>query len=242
MNKKRYLVILIFIITSCGIKKKVSNNFPLYLKNSKEFIEKVNSKSDYPDWLSLKGKVSFSENEKKLQFNTSIHHKKDSIIWISVTAVLGIEIIRAQLTPDSIYLINRINKTYLTQPISQIKKNIRLEFDFYDIQDIITYNLKVQDDKYKIKTDDMYFCLENNNYSYLISNQFLIKKAKIIDGNNIIEFVFDEFKTEDNFPRHIALKIKSKKTFDLSIDYSKVTFNKPKSIKFQIPDSYESIR
>lgn len=242
MNKSIYLFILLGIITSCSIKKRVSNNLPLDLKTPKDFIEKINSKRDYPDWLSLKGKISFSENEKKLQFNTSIHHKKDSIIWISVTAALGIEIIRAQLTPDSIYLINRTNKTYLSQSISQIKKHITSDFNFYDIQDIITYNLKVQDDKYKIKIDDIYFSLENNNYSYLISNQFLIKQAKIIDGNNTIEFVFEKFKTEDNFPRYIALKIKSKKKFDLSIDYSKVIFNKPKKIKFQIPENYESIR
>ena len=254
MNKQLYLVVLIFIISACGVKKRIPKTNSLNLKNTKEVIEKVNSKRVYPDWLSLKGKVSFLEKDQRLSFSINIEHKKDSIIWASISAALGIEIIRLQLTPDSIYLINRTNRTYLIQPTSSIRENIISDFNFYDVQNIISYNLKIKKDtynqanplldnydSYNIKNNKLNFFLENNNYSYLISNEFLIKQIKMSLGENTIEVIFDNFKKEDNYPRNMVLKIKSKKTVDLLVAYSKVTFNKPKKIKFQIPESYESI-
>jgi len=241
MNKQLYLVVLIFIISSCGIKKRIPKTNSLSLKTTKEVIEKVNSKGVYPDWLSLKGKVRFLENDQQFNLKTNIYCKKDSIIWISITGALGIEIIRAQLTIDSIYLINRINKTCLAQSISKTNAIINSGLDFYDVQDVITYNLKIKNDSYKIKTDNLNFYLENNQYSYLISNQFLIKKIKIINRDCTTEIMFDNFKTEDNFPTQIDLKIKSKRNFDLTVNYSKIAYNQPKRIKFQIPEGYEKI-
>ena len=241
MNKQLYLVVSIFIISSCGIKKRIPKTNSLSLKTTKEVIEKVNSKGVYPDWLSLKGKVRFLENDQQFNLKTNIYCKKDSIIWISITGALGIEIIRAQLTIDSIYLINRINKTCLAQSISKTNAIINSGLDFYDVQDVITYNLKIKNDSYKIKTDNLNFYLENNQYSYLISNQFLIKKIKIINRDCTTEIMFDNFKTEDNFPTQIDLKIKSKRNFDLTVNYSKIAYNQPKRIKFQIPEGYEKI-
>tara|TARA_B100000214_G_scaffold310378_1_gene242170 strand:- start:511 stop:1239 length:729 start_codon:yes stop_codon:yes gene_type:complete len=241
MNKQLYLVVLIFIIASCGVKERITNNLPLSSKSTKDVIYQVNSKENHTDWLSLRGKVRFSEKDQQFNLKTNIYCKKDSIIWISITGALGIEIIRAQLTTDSIYLINRINKTYLTQSISKTNAIINSGLDFYDVHDVVTYNLKIKDNSYKIKTDDLNFYLENNQYSYLISNQFLIKKIKIINKEGTAEIIFDNFKVEDNFPTQVDLKIKSKRNFDLTVNYSKIAYNKPKIIKFQIPEGYEKI-
>ena len=64
----------------------------------------------------------------------NIKNRKDSIIWLSASGPFGIEIIRAQLTPDSIYFVNRINKTYLIKPASHVKGFIKSELSFYDLQ------------------------------------------------------------------------------------------------------------
>lgn len=46
--------------------------------------------------------------------------KKDKEIWISVTAVLGLEIGRAVITPDSLKVMNRLESSYLKKPFSYI--------------------------------------------------------------------------------------------------------------------------
>jgi hypothetical protein len=49
---------------------------------------------------------------KKESVNATLRMYKDSVIWISVTGVFGIEGLRAYITKDSVRLINKLDKTY----------------------------------------------------------------------------------------------------------------------------------
>ena len=54
-------------------------------------------------------------NEKAIPLNANIRMQKDSVIWISATALLGIEAVRLLITPDSFKMINRlISEEYFT--------------------------------------------------------------------------------------------------------------------------------
>ena len=45
-------------------------------------------------------------------FSANIRIKKDSAIWVSISPALGIEVMRAVLTKDSVKFVDRINKRY----------------------------------------------------------------------------------------------------------------------------------
>ena len=62
---------------------------------------------------SLKGKINVVKEKQDITLSVKIKHRKDSVIWLSISAPFGIEIIRAQVTPDSIYFVNRTQKTIL---------------------------------------------------------------------------------------------------------------------------------
>ncbi|RYG21494.1 MAG: DUF4292 domain-containing protein, partial [Chitinophagaceae bacterium] len=49
-----------------------------------------------------------------------IRIEKDKKIWVSVTAIAGIEVARAVITPDSLLLRDNLNKTYARKPFSYI--------------------------------------------------------------------------------------------------------------------------
>ena len=63
--------------------------------------------------------------------------KKDSIIWISLKYPLGLEILRVMLTPDSVYLMNRLEKTYFVRPFTHIKESIKADINFFQLQEIL---------------------------------------------------------------------------------------------------------
>lgn len=77
---------------------------------------------EFPEWdvASLQGKLKM----KGLPLSPSlkIFMKKDSLISASLRAPLLGEAGRLEITPDSILAINKINKTYLCESISQISK------------------------------------------------------------------------------------------------------------------------
>ena len=120
MNKiVSYLLILLFA-SSCATKKVAELDFSVPPKNSKEVISRVNSKNNTPEWLFLKGKINIKKGGQNISLGISIKHRKDSLIWASVSAPFGIELLRTVLTKDSVFYVNRTNKTYFKKPISHI--------------------------------------------------------------------------------------------------------------------------
>ena len=53
------------------------------------------------------------------------------------------EINRIMITPDSLYVINRTNSTWSTQPIGQLKKEIGASLSYYDIQNFLSNTVKI---------------------------------------------------------------------------------------------------
>ena len=54
---------------------------------------------------------------------------KDSIIWISVTAIFATEGIRAYITKDSVKLLNKQDKIYTARSVSYLQEITALPLD-----------------------------------------------------------------------------------------------------------------
>jgi hypothetical protein len=227
--------------SSCRIKKTTTIDFSVLPKNTTELITRVNFKNNYPEWLSIKGKAHIVKKDQDVTLNINIKNRKDSILWISAIGPFGIEIIRAQLTPDSIYFVNRINKTYLIKSSSHVRDFIKSDLSFYDFQDIITANPKILKKNYKLEVDEAGFHLVADNVSYSVTNNYRIYNAKLIENNNSLEFALDDHQDRDDFPRKLTLKAETEEAFKATINYSKVEFNKPQKILFEIPSTYDKI-
>ena len=76
------------------------------------------------------------KQEREVSLNINIKCRKDSIIWASISAPLGIELFRIQISKDSIYFINRSNKTYFLKPISHIRDYLKTEISFSEINEM----------------------------------------------------------------------------------------------------------
>lgn len=243
MNKSFGLFFLVAFLSSCGIKKTVTSTSPsVLLKTTSEIISEVNSNRHYPIWLSLYGKATITQNDKNITATIRIKNRKDSVIWISAIGPFGIEIIRAQLTPDSIYFANRINKTYWKKPTSKLRDFVKSEISFYDVQDLITSNLKIIKSNYMLNINEFGYYLNSDSASYFINSNYIAQHAKLIDNTKTIELKQELYHKTDGFPRKITLEVHSDQYFKAVINYSKVVFNNAEKIIFEIPDSYNEIK
>ena len=137
MNKLFSYLFLILILTSCSIKVR-EIDYSKAPKNSKELIAKVISKNKIPEWLSLQGKINLIKDEQDITLNINIKYRKDSLIWASVSAPFGIELFRTMLTKDSVYYLNRTNKTFFVKPITHISAFLKADISFDEIPEMIT--------------------------------------------------------------------------------------------------------
>src|SRR5580693_6090271 len=68
--------------------------------------------------FSGKAKTSLNINGSCNDVTFNIRISKGQKIWVSVTALAGIEVARALITPDSILAINKLQGLYIRQPFS----------------------------------------------------------------------------------------------------------------------------
>ncbi len=76
------------------------------------------------------------------QYSISGHMrmKRDSAIFISIAPLLGIEVARALLTPDSVKIVNRIDNTFFVGDYRFIHNFLNTYLDFHMLQALLTGN------------------------------------------------------------------------------------------------------
>tara|TARA_Y100000588_G_C14145676_1_gene878249 strand:+ start:597 stop:1322 length:726 start_codon:yes stop_codon:yes gene_type:complete len=241
MNKYYYTFLIATILNSCSIITET--NPSAVSKNAQDIVSKVNSEKTQAKWVHLKGRLQIVKGSSfEKTFNIIINNKKDSIILVSVRAVFGVEIIRAQITPDSVCVINRLDKTYLKTKITDIKDLINFDLSFYDFQDIIVGGYKIVQNNYKLALEGKDYYLKSDSLSYCISNKYKVKNARVLKNNNVVELLFDNYQETDSFPRKIVVKFFSEEALQATIKYSKVELNKQQEMVFTIPGFYEKIK
>ena len=239
MNKLYIISLLsVIILSSCNLLKKSntdnnsSNNISL---SEKELIKKINSQNISPEWTSLNSKIKVNKEGQEVTINAHIRIKKDSIIWISVKAPLGIEIFRTMITSDSVYYMNRMNKNYFIKHISHIREVVKADVSFIKLQEIIFASPNIT-------------VLNSNKENYeILKDIFRVYKMELQEEEDKkVSIRYSDYKVFSDigglyFPEKIFIDVKSEEVFTAEINYTKIKFNKTSSISFKIPKSYVSI-
>jgi hypothetical protein len=91
--------------------------------------------------LSVKFNVELQLSGENHSLDGVFRIKKDSMIWISFLAPLGIEMARLLFTPDSIYFLNKLKNEYFVKSYSFFEDNYQVEFSFNNLQSILTHQI-----------------------------------------------------------------------------------------------------
>lgn len=136
--------ILIFIFLSVGLllsacSKKLSPTATSTNKNKVLDVDEV----DF-EYFESRTKIKYEEERQKISGNANIRIKKDSLIWLSISPSLGIEVTRSIITPDTIIVINRMDKEYYTFNFKQLSDYFSFQIDFNLLQSILMDNLPIK--------------------------------------------------------------------------------------------------
>jgi hypothetical protein len=241
MNRLVLYLFFIVFASSCVTKNIAEVAFSVPPVNAKELIKRVNSVNRSSERLALKGMVRLIlEGDNEVSLGISIRVRKDSLIWASVTAPFGIELFRAVITRDSIYYINRTNKTYFIKPITNISELFKKNITFNEIQEIITATPKIEEKKYFFNKENDDFQLTTKDYMYTVSNFYRIRKGVLVDEGNSLIYTYSNFSFENDLPEQLEITVKSsfQNAFNIKLNYSKVVFDQQQQTPFKIPISY----
>lgn len=202
--------------------------------------------------FSAKVDVDYTDAEgKKYDVNAHIRMFKDSTIWISVTAILGIEGLRALITKDSVKLLDKQNKIYIARSVSYLQEMTQLPLDLQSLQGLLIGNPVFLD------SNILSYNMGENTVSLLSIGTFF-KHLLTIDqaDNTIVSSKLDDRDPSRNrtchltysnyenkkgmrFPSKRTINVSEKKKIDIKLDFKQYDFNETLSFPFNIPKNYK---
>lgn len=204
--------------------------------------------------FSAKAKVQYEDhNGKQPDFNAFIRLQKDSILWVSINSTfLGIEAFRLYITPDTLIILNKLDKTVEYHPFSYIESIAHIPLNFSLLQNILIGNPVYVGDSIV-----SYRQTENNilvgtvgelfkNLLTISTADFHLERIKLDDidlsKNRTAGLSYGNYVKNNNFDfstsREIIVSEKSK--VDIRISFKQYEFNNELSFPFAIPRNYKT--
>lgn len=268
MKKVCVLIILIASLASCRSTKKIATAIA-----KKDTIQSVNPSIASADsaifinnllglvaanrinFNSFSGKVNIDYrggDGKNYDVNATLRMYKDSAIWLSANAVLGIEAIRVLITKDSVKLLNKLEKTYTARSIGYLQEITALPLDLKTLQDLLIGNpvyldsnivsYSQYDNAISIISIGEWF----KNLLTINGSDKTIQRSKLDDvnitRNRTADLTYENYENKKGplFSTERRINIAEKKKLEIKLEFKNYDFNNEVSFPFSIPRNYTS--
>ncbi len=188
---------------------------------------------------------------KDYEFNAVVRIKKDSMIWVSINAALGIEAFRLLITPDSVKILDKLKKIARLRSVSYLQEQVHLPVDFKTLQDLLIGNPIYVDTAHILfyKTDPKgisLFSAGSAFRNYLTLNlDYTVQHSKVDDVDPLRartgDMTYGEYDHSGptRFSTYRKLSLAEKSKVDIEINVKQFKFNEALSYSFQIPKNYK---
>ncbi len=248
-----YLFLFGLFIASCKSKKVIPTDSGISEKSTTFLLKALGKNKIEAEWLTAKAKINYEDDNEKIKFTSYIRMRKDSVIWF-VAKKAGVEAVRAQITTDSVYIINRQAKEYTIKDLNFFEEKYNMPSSFEAIQTMLLGNVlylsNLKPDS-EIKNNQHHLYVEKDNVRaeyWMDGTNHRLNEMQFSDIRNDQTFrmTFDDYEElEDeqifSYFRNLNVSGKNTNNIDMDIKMSDVKINEPKSIKFEIPKRYKKV-
>lgn len=260
-------VLLAFLAVSCRSTKKIQT--AISKKDTTQIVRVDNTKFDSSGFIRqaysniLKNHIDYSTFSAKIKvdyrggdgksydFNAFLRMRKDSVIWVSINAALGIEAFRILITPDSVKVLNKLDKVAQLRSMDYLKEVTQLPFDFYSLQELIIGNPVYLDSNIvSFRKDDASTSLMSmgqifKHYITVQNDGFLLTNSKLDDAevgrSRTAVLSYSDYETKDNvsFATKRRISLAEKNKLEVVLDFKQFNFNENLGYPFSIPKNYK---
>jgi len=200
---------------------------------------------------SAKIDVGYTDGDgKKYDVNAHVRMYRDSVIWVSVTGMLGIEGLRAYITRDSVRILDKQNKMYTLRSVGYLQEVTALPLDLNSLQDLLIGNPVYLDtnivsydrneDRLSLLSLGSFF---KNLFTVSVADH-LMASSKLDDidelRNRTCYLSYSEYDTKKGvpFPLTRTITVSEKKQLDIRLHFRQYDFNEMLSFPFRVDKNY----
>jgi hypothetical protein len=175
--------------------------------------------------------------------------KKDSVIWMNLTK-FNFEGARIMLTPDSFYLIDRLNSQVFIKPFDYLQKTYNLPVNFVALQSLVLGNPVFFSKEFDVVNDSSNYVLMQRTERFeskyqLDPERFTLTLMTVQESTtqrklSVQHSDFQKLKGKQKFSyfRTFNLSGPALGQMMLEIEFINVSLNVPQSLDFKIPSRY----
>lgn len=252
---KLLIVCCLLAMVSCKSRKQVlvsrkadSSATPVNNKTSR--LNAIKAKQVSFNTFAGKAKTRLNINGNSNDVTLNIRIARDKKIWVSITAILGVEAARALITPDSIMLINRLQGVYVRKPFNYVYKFASSQVNYKTLESLLIGNAIPE-----LLNEDAAFAdtagstaisgnLQDLLYKLILGADLKVTQTNLSNQNErqSLQVVNNTFIQATNrvIPSQIdiASVVKDKK-IQVNLHYTKADFDVQQEYPFSIPSNYE---
>ncbi|MFN5032379.1 MAG: DUF4292 domain-containing protein [Flavobacteriia bacterium] len=254
------------LLFSCAKELTDADRQKLPRQKAQDLVNVMDSLSHRkPDFFYTKIATDYSDTNQNISFKTSIRMVKDSAINALITYA-NIPIVNSIITNDTVKIVNKRDKCYITQSLGYIKDNFGVDFSYRNLEELIL-GMPLDYD-----TTQKYFQI-HDPYNYTISShkkrdikrldrndkeikEDIIIKYFIADSLNglkgmfiespsdttsiKVEYITREMVSSYNVPKEVYIVITSPRNqMRINMNYNKIEIDEPQPLHLVIPEGYE---
>jgi hypothetical protein len=223
--------------------------------DSSSFINQVYKgvMNNYIDFttFSAKVKVDYRGGDgKNYDFNAFLRMRKDSVIWVSINAALGIEAFRIMITPDSVKVLNKLDKVAQLRSMDYLQEVTQLPFNFEALQELIIGNpIYLDSNVVSFRKEEAYVSLMSmgklfKHYITVGAEDYLVNSSKLDDAeigrSRTAVLTYGEYEQRENirFATKRKISVAEKSKLDITLEFKQFNFNENLNYPFSVPKNY----
>jgi hypothetical protein len=260
------LGIFITSVPSCKSKRALMKK-PLKEQGENYLLDKLSENKMEFEWFSARATISFINNKIKTDFRGQLRMHKDSVIWLSFSPALGLEVARLKITPDSIKFMNRLDRVYFEGDYQLLNNYLQTTVDFDILQSLLIGNdfSYFDNNTFRASIDAFQYRLSSTSRTMLkrslkqgsvpsifVQNIWLnpdnfkitrMNLKELGEDNKHLQVEYGNFIAAGGklFPSSINFDLQADHKIILRIDFSRIELEKEQSFPFRIPDKFSKI-
>ena len=268
MKTKRFTVcillsVLVFAIsvTSCKTKKEIGGTRNIH-EATEVFAIVVNNSLEYKTF-SGKLKTTLRKGKTNIDVSASLKIIKDDKLLLSFQVPLLGEMFKLGISKDSILIVDRFNKQYVSESMKNIKEATYFDFNIYNLQSLFTNQLFLGGKPCVTEKDFRLFTIDQSqklaiiktkekhqqiDYSFSVDYTDHIRNTSMIgnNGKTAMNWAYSNFSAPENnnqlFPMQMNINLTNKENkFSMNFTFSKIELDKNIEIDLNVPKKYTRI-
>ncbi len=221
---------------------------PEYLKKKLRGYDRKNL-----NLVNAQAKVFYEGNGQSLGATANIIWIRDSVMWMNIKK-FGLEAARVLVTRDSVFILNRLEKTYSAKGLESLQRQYSLPAGFDLVQSLllaspwffpdIQLDSDLKDGQHRLSGSNGRFSTDYRieEEAYWL-NQELFLQPRDTRSMNVLFGNYKKTALAGWFPYLRTVEASSPESGDMriSVDLTEVEFNVPKIIRFEIPKHNEKV-